>query len=357
MTTAAERKTRPASTRLERYLDESRDLVLSEIERVIPATPRYRPILYDLALDYPKRSAKALRPALCIATCRAFGGCLEHVLPSAAVLELYHNAFLVHDDVEDGSELRRDAPTLHRLHGTPIAVNVGDAMLALTLPPLLDNMGVVGLGPAIRILQVIARMARESAEGQAIELDWVRSGRFEPTEIAYLRMVHKKTAWYTFVAPILIGAIVAEVEMAQLGPLRRFASLLGVAFQIQDDVLNLTPDDGGYGKEFAGDLWEGKHTLILLHALRHARPRDAARARKILAKPRATERGEGKIPHDISFLLDLVSQAKSLAYARGVAGRFATRAGERLDSLSDLTSSPHREFLPALVDYVVTRER
>ena len=92
-------------------------------------------------MEYPLREAKGLRPALCIATCRALGGSLEAVLPSAAVLELYHNAFLIHDDVEDGSERRRGMPTLHRDHGAPIAINVGDAMLGLALSPLLDNTG------------------------------------------------------------------------------------------------------------------------------------------------------------------------------------------------------------------------
>ena len=142
----------------EGYLAECRNLTLAAIREIVPRDARSRSSLYDLILDYPLRQAKALRPALCIATCCALGGRLECVLRSAAVLELYHNAFLIHDDVEDGSEQRREAPTLHCKHGIPIAVNVGDAMLALTLQPLLDNMATVGLGKALRILQVIARI-------------------------------------------------------------------------------------------------------------------------------------------------------------------------------------------------------
>src|SRR5438876_862432 len=139
----------------EGYLAECRNLTLAAIREIVPRDARSRSSLYDLILDYPLRQAKALRPALCIATCCALGGRLECVLRSAAVLELYHNAFLIHDDVEDGSEQRREAPTLHCKHGIPIAVNVGDAMLALTLQPLLDNMATVGLGKALRILQVM----------------------------------------------------------------------------------------------------------------------------------------------------------------------------------------------------------
>ena len=108
--------------------------------------------LFDLILDYPLRGGKALRPTLSIATCLGLGGHLEAVLPTAATLELYHNAFLVHDDIEDESLLRRGRPALHVDHGIPIAINVGDAMMSLSLQPLLDNVERVGLGPALRIL-------------------------------------------------------------------------------------------------------------------------------------------------------------------------------------------------------------
>jgi geranylgeranyl diphosphate synthase, type II len=84
---------------LNTYLSDCRELVTAEIRDIIPGDPRYRSILYDLMLDYPLREGKALRPALCIATCRALGGKLESVLRSAAVLELYHSAFLIHDDI------------------------------------------------------------------------------------------------------------------------------------------------------------------------------------------------------------------------------------------------------------------
>src|SRR5262249_26928210 len=216
----------------------------------------------------------------------ALGGPLDAVLPSAAVLELYHNAFLIHDDVEDGSERRRDALTLHRKHGVAIAVNVGDAMLAAALRPLLDNMRIVGMGKALRILQAVADMARESAEGQAIELDWVRRANWMVSDAAYLEMAEKKTRWGTFLSPIGIGAIVAAAPAACTDELIHFGRHVGTAFQIHDDVLNLQEGEGRYGKEFAGDLWEGKHTLILLHALRAASERDRDAACAILRKRR-----------------------------------------------------------------------
>src|SRR5688500_5094384 len=159
---------------LDNYLAACHELCASEIRRLFTGG-RASSSLFDLILDYPLRGGKALRPTLSIATCLGLGGRLEAILPTAATLELYHNAFLVHDDIEDESVLRRGRPTLHVDHGIPIAVNVGDAMLSLSLQPLLDNVERVGLGPALRILRAVARMTRRTVEGQAIELEWVRS--------------------------------------------------------------------------------------------------------------------------------------------------------------------------------------
>src|SRR5881296_4553338 len=100
--------------------------------------------LYGPAADYPQRGGRMLRPSLCIATARAFGADGEDAVCSAAALELLHNAFLVHDDVEDESDERRGRPTLHALHGVPVAVNVGDALTLLGLRALIDNRGRLG---------------------------------------------------------------------------------------------------------------------------------------------------------------------------------------------------------------------
>jgi geranylgeranyl diphosphate synthase type II len=395
------------SAELESYLAECRQLTLREIREIIPKQGRNRTRLYDLILEYPLRSAKALRPALCVATCRALGGHLESVLLSAAVLELYHNAFLIHDDVEDGSESRRDGLTLHRQQGVPIAVNVGDAMLALTLEPLLDNMRTLGLGKALRILQVVARMARESAEGQAIELEWVRDGNWHLSDADYVRMVYKKTSWYTFITPAIVGCIVAEAGERQTVALRKFASLLGIAFQMQDDILNLTAERERYGKEIDGDLWEGKHTVLLLHMMRTVQAEKRRTIETILAKDRPASLatavpsgGDGacadgaalsrvlddlktrgdlslagwrairaamqsssvhsngvKTAEEVQYLIDCIDECGSVPYASQVAQRWASKARDVFDEVKDwLEPSVHRDFLEGLVDFVVRRD-
>ena len=335
---------------LKEYLSSCRDLVTDQIRSIVPQN-RYSPVLYDLMLEYPLRLGKGFRPALCIASSRAQGGRLQDVLRTAAVLELYHNAFLLHDDVEDGSHLRRGQPTLHAQYGVPIAVNVGDAIFAICLKPLLDNTESLGLGKALAILETVARMARESAEGQAIELNWVRHCDWSQSDRGYCHMSFKKTCWYTFIAPLRIGAIIAGASPRRMVRLQRFGSLIGVAFQIQDDILNLIADEQLYGKEIGGDLWEGKHTVMLLHMLRSVPASERKEAQRILQMPR-----EKKSVEDVEFLFNLVRSCESVAYASHLARRLAEKALRVLDADEEgIEPSVHRDFLVAMVDYVVSR--
>lgn len=332
-------------------LEEARRRVIDEIRCRVPASRRDTGDLYRLMLDYPLRPAKALRPALCIAACRIFGGSLDQALPSAAALELYHNAFLIHDDVEDRSELRRGAPTLHRLHGVPVAINVGDGMLALAMAPLLDNVRHLGLIRALRILDVVGEMARESAEGQAMELAWIRDGSFDLVDRDYVRMVYKKSTHYSFVTPLTVGALAAGAGDRARRGLQRFGALLGIAFQIQDDLLNLADVTGRSGKEAQGDLWEGKRTLILLHAFRSARADVRAVAEEMLRRPR-----EERTAADVGFLWGIIEASGSVGYARDQALRHCLRARRTLAGLG-LPPGRDRDFFSALVDFVVERDR
>src|SRR5262252_5964477 len=223
--------------------------------------------LYDLLADYPMRGGKMMRPSLCIATARAFGGSIDAALNSAAAIELLHNAMLIHDDIEDASEERRGQPTLHLLHGVPLAINAGDTLTLLSLRPLLANSELVGPRLSIRILEETQRMARESAEGQAMELGWRQDNALDLDEGDYLEMSLKKTCWLATIYPSRVGAMIGTCDNIDLDPFVRFGFFLGAAFQIQDDLLNLVGDAGAYGKELDGDLREGKRTLMLIHLL------------------------------------------------------------------------------------------
>ncbi len=278
---------------VERILAEARVCVLEEITDLLESNRAtgYGP-LYELLSDYPFREGKGLRPAIVISAAAAAGGTRDQARVSAAALELYHNAFLVHDDVEDQSDYRRGRVTLLRSHGAAVAVNVGDATNVLAMQLLLRNAETIGLQKTLLVFREVERMARESVEGQAIELGWIAGRQFELDDQDYVRMAHKKTCWYTVIAPLRIGVLcghppgVGYPMPPELLPLIELGHLAGIAFQVSDDLLNLEADQILYGKEIGGDLWEGKRTIMLLHFLRTGSKATTRRATAILETPR-----------------------------------------------------------------------
>ena len=312
-----------------------------------------RRYLYDLVPSYPTRPGKGLRPALCIATCRAFGGSIESVLRSAVTIEFFHNAFLVHDDVEDGSEYRRGLPTLHAEHGLAIAVNVGDAMNVLSIQPLMENLSVLGPTMTWRVFEEIEHMVLQSVEGQAMELGWVRDNDCRLTDDDYLRMILKKTCWYTCIHPCRIGALIGTGDISiDLDRFNRFGYFMGAAFQIQDDLLNLIGDRELYGKEIGGDVWEGKRTLMLIHVLNAATETEHERMERFLSASR-TERSV----RDVRWVYRMMAKYECVEYARECARELAAGALEEFEvAYADAPPGDDRRFIEQIVDYMVERD-
>jgi len=314
-----------------------------------PREPRRH--LYDLVADYPTRGGRMLRPSLCIATARAFGAAGEDAVRTAVALELLHNAFLVHDDVEDESDERRGRPTMHALHGVPLAVNAGDALTLLGLRAMMDNRMRLGPWLTMRILEEAERMARESVEGQAIELGWRRDNATCLTASDYLQMVLKKTCWYTTIYPSRVGALIGTRSDRDLDRFIRFGFFLGAAFQIQDDLLNLLGDRARYGKEIDGDIWEGKRTIMLIHLLETASAEEHARLAEFLARPR----GERQVD-EVGWVRDRMDAHGSVEYGRQMAHGLAGAALHEYALLyAGLPETRDKRFIDGLVTWVLER--
>jgi geranylgeranyl pyrophosphate synthase len=308
--------------------------------------------LYAIVSSQLSNEGKGIRPALCLATCRAFGGSEDRALPSAAAIELLHNAFLVHDDVEDESDYRRGLPTLHQRYGVPLAINVGDAMNAMGVRILRQNFSHVGPELSTRIFDEFDHLSIETIEGQAMELGWIRDNDCTTTEDDYLLMVLKKTGWYSFIHPMRIGALIAQPDRTDLNAFNRFGYFLGTAFQIQDDVLNLTGDQQRYGKEIGGDLLEGKRTLVLTHLFRNSEPHERQRLKSFFAKPRAQ-----RLPRELAWVHALVRSRGSIDYARQAAQQFADGARREFDTAyAGASPGVALDFVGSLLDYMVNRE-
>jgi geranylgeranyl diphosphate synthase type II len=310
-----------------------------------------RAYLYDVLMDYPSRPGKAIRPALCLATCVAFGGEAEEALPSAVAIELLHNAFLVHDDIEDGSLLRRGRPTLHTEHGLPLALNAGDALAVVAQAPLRHNRQRLGQRMAGRVAEEFDVMLRRTLEGQATELGWRRDNVVDLTPDDYLDLVLHKTCWYTTIHPMRVGALIGSWGRADLERLVRFGFFLGAAFQIADDLLNLTGDEAAYGKEWRGDLYEGKRTLMLVHLLDAVSPGDRRWLESFLALDRSQ-----RTENDVDRVHGLMTDHGSIDFARHFGDGIAAAAEGLFDNaFGGLPDTEERRFIHQLVGWMLNR--
>ena len=310
-----------------------------------------RRYLYDLLADYPNRAGKMMRPSLCIATARAFGARLDEAIRSAVSIELLHNALLIHDDIQDESEERRGRPTLHALHGIPLAINAGDTLTLLSLRPLMENRTEIGGRLAIRIIEETERMALASAEGQAMELGWRRDNVVELEDADYLEMVLKKTCWLATIHPSRIGALIGTRGTIELEPFVRFGFFVGAAFQIQDDILNLTGDARSYGKEIDGDIREGKRSLMLLRVLREGTPEERAEVAAMMCQPR-----EERTEQQVRRVRGLMERYDCIEHARQIARGLAGAALHEYSLIySGLPESRDKRFIEELATWVVER--
>ncbi|MDE1857802.1 MAG: polyprenyl synthetase family protein [Thaumarchaeota archaeon] len=308
-------------------------------------------LLYRMMRDYPARPAKGMRPFLCVTACRAAGGGEDDAILTAACIELFQNWILIHDDIEDGSELRRGSPALHMSYGVPLALNAGDALHARTWEALLRNVPRLGLQRTFSVLGEFSRMVNETTEGQHMELGWVVRKRWDLTEKDYFEMCTKKTSWYTVASPCRLGAIVAGAKAGVLADLKEFGTSLGVAFQIQDDSLNLTGDEKKYGKAKSDDILEGKRTLILLRLLSEAGQGERDRVVAIMGKVRAK-----KTEKDVAYVLSLIEKYDAVGYARKRAAELLKDALATLKGVAWEGDKDAAALLAAFARFAVERE-
>ncbi|MGI6756240.1 MAG: polyprenyl synthetase family protein [Atopobiaceae bacterium] len=212
------------------------------------------------------RGGKRTRPALALLGAQASGGSDACALTVAAAVELFQSAALIHDDIADEGETRRGAACVHVEEGIGVALNVGDSALVATFARLIRA---TEFAPDVRLrlLEELLSMEERTLEGQALDLGWARDERWDISVDDYLYMASHKTAYYSAASPLAMGAIAAGATDAQVEALRAFGMSAGLAFQIQDDLLNLVGDGAAQGKDWRSDITEGKRTLVVVQAL------------------------------------------------------------------------------------------
>jgi len=308
--------------------------------------------LKDMMMDYPLRGGKHLRSVLALESCKAFGGNPDDMKKISVALEVFQHWILIHDDIEDYSEERRGKPALHQIHGMPLANNVGDALHVKMWQLLLENRELVGDEVAFKIMNEIANMTLRCTRGQSMDLEWVHEKRWDISEEDYYTMCKGKTCGYTFISPFRLGAIISKVDEKKLEPFNQIGDDIGLAFQIEDDVLNLIGEEGKYGKEIAGDLYEGKRTLMLIHLMKSCTPDEKKKVLSIMNKER-----EDKKQDEIEVILSLMKKYGSIGYAKEKALFFAKKARKDFDrEYSFIKDSDAKKFIEGLFDFVINRD-
>ena len=276
---------------------------------------------------------KRLRPALLLLACRAVGYVGEGRLQLAAVVEFIHTATLLHDDVVDESELRRGRSTANAAFGNAASVLVGDFLYSRAFQMMveLDDM---------RVMHVLAEATNTIASGEVMQL----MGSHDPQvdEARYLEVIRRKTA-KLFEASARLGGVLARSAPEVESGLAQYGTHVGTAFQVIDDVLDYSGEEGQIGKSLGDDLAEGKPTLPLIYAMRNGSPAQAATVR------RAIESGGRE---DFGAVLEAIRDSGALDYARAAAQREAEVAAR---ALAPLPASEFKASLLELASFSVTR--
>lgn len=291
------------------------------------------------------RVGKRLRPFLCLLAADAAGGEWGRVLPAAAAVELVHNFSLIHDDIEDRSPLRRGRPTVWNLWGVPQALNAGDALFTLARSALL-RLRRYGF-PAETVLEAIALLDRavlRLCEGQYLDLSF--EGRLDVDEAAYLEMIEAKTA-ALLEAALELGALLGGGDAATTAALRTYGYSLGMAFQVQDDILGIWGQEERTGKPWAADIVERKLGLPAVYALERAGPAGRSTLEQVYG-------GKGAVTEaEVVAVMAVLEEAGSRSYAEKVAARYCEEA---LGALSHLPAGPARESLEEVARSLLGRE-
>jgi geranylgeranyl diphosphate synthase type I len=299
--------------------------------------------LYQPLAEYSTNGGKRHRPLICELACQAVGGTAEYAQSAGAAIEHFHTAALIHDDIADESTLRRGQPCMHLAQGEGLAINAGDLALSqVTGLIVADNH--LDDKTKLRVLDELVKMTTRTIEGQALDIGWARDGRFDLSVEDYLLMATHKTAYYSGGTPLAVGAIVGGGTEQEIEVLRSFGLATGLAFQIQDDILNLIGKKEAVKKDFRSDIVEGKRTLIAVHALRSSEY--SAELTAILAAHTTQA-------NMLARAVEIMREAGSFDFARDYATEIVNDAKDKL--AASLPASKPRDLLLSMADFFINR--
>ncbi|HDZ59062.1 MAG TPA: polyprenyl synthetase family protein [Ignavibacteriales bacterium] len=296
--------------------------------------------LYDPGAYIINSKGKRIRPLLVLLSAKAVGGKFNDVYNAAVAVELLHNFTLVHDDIMDNADKRRGRLTLHKKYNNNTAILVGDSLLSVAYEYLLKDCD----SNAKYVISSFTRGLVEVCEGQSLDTDFEQRKNVSLNE--YIIMIKKKTAALAKTC-CEIGASIGGGSREEIKALASYGTNLGIAFQIQDDLLDITADEEKFGKKIGGDLIEGKKTYLLIKALEKAKSDD----RKILSE---VIDNKGIKPQNVKSYKLLFEQLGVIESAKKAIDSYTRKA---IKSLSLIKKKEDKELLTWFAYILLNRNR
>lgn len=291
------------------------------------------------------RGGKRWRPALFLLSLEAVGGDAKKYFDYVVIPEIIHNGSLIVDDVEDDSYLRRGKPCLHKIYGVDVAINAGNAMYFMPNVMVMKDK-TTSDKQKLEILDLITNELLRVHAGQGLDIWWHKGKKYTILEKEYLQMCAYKTGTLARLAAKL-GGILGKGTPEQVEKLGRFAETIGVAFQIQDDILSLVGEEFAKGKGVGEDIHEGKRTIMVLHALNKANDKDKQRLLDIL----------GEHPEDektIHEAIAIIQKYGGIEHGRKVAKELVEKSWVDVEKI--LPESNAKNILRAFAQYLIARK-
>lgn len=291
-----------------------------------------------------KAGGKKIRPALVLLAVEAVGGNIEGAYKTAAAVELIHTFSLIHDDIMDKDEMRRGMPAVHTLWGEPMAILAGDILFSLAFEMVAQTHSEdIPSERVVQALNTVVDACIKICEGQACDMSF--EGKFDVKESEYLNMIYKKTS-ALIAAATKAGAILGGGTPQQVKALSEYGRLIGMAFQIQDDYLDVVSSEEKLGRRVGSDIVDGKMTLMVVHTLSAASPEDKEELISILNSQSEDEQ-------NVKKAISIFDKYGSINYTRDIAQDNVKKAKEQLDLIDD---SPAKDALDQMADFMLQRK-
>lgn len=303
------------------------------INELLPVAPPEE--LYKASRYLVDAGGKRLRPAVLILAAEAVGSDLKSVLPAAVAVELVHNFTLIHDDIMDRDDIRRGRPAVHKIWGEAGAILAGDTLYSKAFEILskVENEPV----RILKCMDILSKTCTEICEGQWLDMDFERREKVSKAE--YIEMVEKKTS-VLYAAAAKIGALLGGASDEVAEALSEYGRLIGIGFQMYDDVLDMVTPEEVLGKVRGSDLMEGKHTLIIIDAFEKGVKLD------IFGKGEATQ-------EETDEAVRILTECGSIDHVKNLAISYINEGKAKLDVLQDC---PEKDLLLQIADYMITRK-